>query len=72
MKRRQMLATCPWCDHVFVDDRWVDAGQIIRHLRTFEQPTVPTFVQTICDTGERRREAKRASVHVLLEQGAML
>jgi hypothetical protein len=72
MKTTQMLATCAWCDRVHVDDRWVDAGQIIRHLRTFEHPTVPTFVQTICGTCERRREAKRASVPVLLEQGARL
>ena len=44
---------------VRVGDGWVDAGQIIRHRRTFEEPTVPTFVQTICKTCERRREAKR-------------
>jgi hypothetical protein len=61
MKTSPMLETRGWCDRVRVDDRWVDAGQMIRYLRTFEQPTVPTFVQTICGTCEQRRGAKRAA-----------
>jgi hypothetical protein len=62
MKTSPTLETCGWCDRVRVDGRWVDARRMIRHLRTFEQPTVPTFVQTICGPREQRREVKRASV----------
>ena len=66
MKTSPTLETCAWCDCVRVDGSWLDAGRMIRHLRTFEQPTVPTFVQTICGPCEERREAKRANGPLLV------
>jgi hypothetical protein len=43
------LIICTLCQRVRRSKDWVDMGQVIRELRTFELDTVPQLHGVICD-----------------------
>jgi hypothetical protein len=59
-QRRSGLAACSLCLRVLRGGEWVEAGDLIRVLRTFEQRALPRLGPGLCDhcelgLWERRR-----------------
>ena len=59
----RLFVACGWCQRVRLDG-WVEEGEALRRLRTYEWPEPPGFRHAVCDDClerlVRRREVSDA------------
>jgi hypothetical protein len=44
----QLLEACAWCERIRLD-QWIEPGEALRRLRTYEWPEPPQFSHVACD-----------------------
>ncbi|MGZ4337894.1 MAG: hypothetical protein ACXVRA_11330, partial [Gaiellaceae bacterium] len=63
--RRLLLKVCAWRERAQLDKCWVDTGEAIRLLRTYELAEPPTITHGICtDCAQRITSARRVGSNV--------
>ena len=60
-QRPSRLVACSVCLRVRGDGAWVEAGEVIRRLRTFEHENVVRLVSSLCDRCEMELRLRRRS-----------
>ena len=61
MRRSSRLVVCSVCLRVREGGEWIEAGEAIRRLRTFEQKQVVRFGDALCDRCETELRLRRRS-----------
>ena len=60
-RRSPRLFACPVCLRVWENGAWIEAGDAIRRLRTFEHDDVVRLGGTLCDRCEMELRLRRRS-----------
>ena len=60
-RRLSRLVACSVCLRVWKDGAWIEAGEVIRRLRTFEHEGVVRLGGALCDRCEGELRLRRRS-----------
>ena len=65
---RLELVVCSLCLRVLRDAGWVTAAEVIRELRTYDEPEAPLLHAALCDGCEGNARVRRAKGSAAVEE----